>query len=488
MKEEKDPCWKGYEMVGMKKKGKRTVPNCVPANEEALDELKKSTVARYEKKAGKQLDTLVGKAKDPYLSDLSPKERKTANKRADGLRMAMNRLDEISMKTKLSYLNKSDKQANPEGKQGSFKNPLSQRKQWNRHAGRLRAMNPDSAKDHDLYQYQDDRRKRNGEPTLSEISAELVGKVHNKRLEKNQAPSRTLSNAVKKKWLESQVGRVKKDKKDLKEGQAQPFPDKDAVLAAFRKKETGSYEGKYDSDLAKSTKGKMSASGAYQFINKTWQGETKSLGVGTQYKRAVDAPKEVQDDVMYRKLKRDYDKYGSMEKAVNIHYTGNPGGKLSAKAAAANHGQNANKYYSDFSKNMSDYSSYKAKQTPANDTQVAKAPETTTTASVTPKAPETKVSDVATPQWKAPETPKPTQVASNPGDDASSFVKKQLKVAEETTMDTKEIISEAIMNIMEGNLAEMKDAFQTVLAEKRNEKLEERKAIIASNYFGQKED
>ena len=25
-----DPCWKGYEMVGMKKKGSRQVPNCVP--------------------------------------------------------------------------------------------------------------------------------------------------------------------------------------------------------------------------------------------------------------------------------------------------------------------------------------------------------------------------------------------------------------------------------------------------------------------------
>jgi len=25
-----DPCWKGYEMVGMKTKGGRRVPNCVP--------------------------------------------------------------------------------------------------------------------------------------------------------------------------------------------------------------------------------------------------------------------------------------------------------------------------------------------------------------------------------------------------------------------------------------------------------------------------
>tara|TARA_Y100000385_G_C12505470_1_gene388999 strand:+ start:246 stop:416 length:171 start_codon:yes stop_codon:yes gene_type:complete len=26
----KGPCWKGYEMVGTKKKGGRKVPNCVP--------------------------------------------------------------------------------------------------------------------------------------------------------------------------------------------------------------------------------------------------------------------------------------------------------------------------------------------------------------------------------------------------------------------------------------------------------------------------
>jgi hypothetical protein len=26
----KNPCWKGYEMVGLKSKGGRKVPNCVP--------------------------------------------------------------------------------------------------------------------------------------------------------------------------------------------------------------------------------------------------------------------------------------------------------------------------------------------------------------------------------------------------------------------------------------------------------------------------
>ena len=29
-KKMKNPCWKGYEMVGTKKKKGKTVPNCVP--------------------------------------------------------------------------------------------------------------------------------------------------------------------------------------------------------------------------------------------------------------------------------------------------------------------------------------------------------------------------------------------------------------------------------------------------------------------------
>jgi len=29
-KKKKNPCWKGYEAIGMKKKGGKTVPNCVP--------------------------------------------------------------------------------------------------------------------------------------------------------------------------------------------------------------------------------------------------------------------------------------------------------------------------------------------------------------------------------------------------------------------------------------------------------------------------
>jgi hypothetical protein len=33
LEEKEGPCWKGYMMVGTKKKGNRKVPNCVPVNE-----------------------------------------------------------------------------------------------------------------------------------------------------------------------------------------------------------------------------------------------------------------------------------------------------------------------------------------------------------------------------------------------------------------------------------------------------------------------
>ena len=32
--EDENPCWKGYEMIGMKDKGGKKVPNCVPIAEE----------------------------------------------------------------------------------------------------------------------------------------------------------------------------------------------------------------------------------------------------------------------------------------------------------------------------------------------------------------------------------------------------------------------------------------------------------------------
>lgn len=43
-----EACWTGYKQVGMKKKGGKSVPNCVPTNETEVDE-----TAAWQKKSGK---------------------------------------------------------------------------------------------------------------------------------------------------------------------------------------------------------------------------------------------------------------------------------------------------------------------------------------------------------------------------------------------------------------------------------------------------
>lgn len=50
------PCWEGYEMVGMKKKGGREVPNCVPVKEDLDEKKKKPCKPSKGKKSAKRVD------------------------------------------------------------------------------------------------------------------------------------------------------------------------------------------------------------------------------------------------------------------------------------------------------------------------------------------------------------------------------------------------------------------------------------------------
>ena len=45
VKEDKDPCWKDYKMVGMKNKGGKEVPNCVPDKDNKIPKQKKQNEA-----------------------------------------------------------------------------------------------------------------------------------------------------------------------------------------------------------------------------------------------------------------------------------------------------------------------------------------------------------------------------------------------------------------------------------------------------------
>jgi LAS superfamily LD-carboxypeptidase LdcB len=64
------------------------------------------------------------------------------------------------------------------------------------------------------------------------------------------------------------------------------------LMAALRQQESGSVQGDYKAQNPES-----SASGAYQFLDGTWKEAAARAGVGGEYERAMDAPKDIQDQV-----------------------------------------------------------------------------------------------------------------------------------------------------------------------------------------------
>ena len=89
-KEEGDPCWKSHEMVGMKMKDGKKVPNCVPLQkeEQELEEKKSPAWQRKEgknEKGGLNDDGRKSYEKDNPGSDLkAPVDKETADKNPEG--------------------------------------------------------------------------------------------------------------------------------------------------------------------------------------------------------------------------------------------------------------------------------------------------------------------------------------------------------------------------------------------------------------------
>jgi len=77
--EDKGPCWKGYKQVGMKDKGGKQVPNCVP-NESVVKEISARTPKIFVKTAAveKKIKELMAdrkKAVVPYNSETDPAKK-----------------------------------------------------------------------------------------------------------------------------------------------------------------------------------------------------------------------------------------------------------------------------------------------------------------------------------------------------------------------------------------------------------------------------
>ena len=94
-----DPCWKGYQMVGMKPgKGGKKVPNCVPATNEATGSLKPGWMLKKDPKLGaavKAKQDLAKKRQASYGNPAAGKSMKESLK-ADVKALRSNTLSAVS--------------------------------------------------------------------------------------------------------------------------------------------------------------------------------------------------------------------------------------------------------------------------------------------------------------------------------------------------------------------------------------------------------
>lgn len=113
------------------------------------------------------------------------------------------------------------------------------------------------------------------------------------------------------------------------------------ILKTIRTRESG---GDYGIESKSS-----SASGAYQFIDSTWQSLTKKYGIGADYSRAFMAPESIQDAVAAKYVEEILSQNNNdITKVPIVWYTGNSQGKLAPGALERNNGLTPQKYQEDW--------------------------------------------------------------------------------------------------------------------------------------------
>lgn len=120
-------------------------------------------------------------------------------------------------------------------------------------------------------------------------------------------------------------------------------PEIEKILATIRTRESG---GNY---AISNPNPNSTASGAYQFIDKTWKNLTKKYGIGTEFNRAKDAPPNIQDEVARRYVMEILkDNNGDVSKVPLVWYTGNAQGRMTPSQIIANRGQTGEAYQKKF--------------------------------------------------------------------------------------------------------------------------------------------
>jgi hypothetical protein len=132
---------------------------------------------------------------------------------------------------------------------------------------------------------------------------------------------------------------VTKDNKD--KANANVSADTRQILSAIKTHES---QGNYTAQAQGST-----ASGAYQFLDSSWQALTKKYGMGTEYASAKLAPKDIQDAVAAKFVDEILKANNNDPRAVfKTWYTGNAKGIISKEAMAKNNNLTADQMADQF--------------------------------------------------------------------------------------------------------------------------------------------
>ena len=390
--------------------------------------------------------------------------------------------------------------------------------------------------------------KQMKEEQIDEISAELVGKVSNARFWQGKAPSKTLSRAINKKFIESgkkDKGRVNKEKEDIKEvamamppavqppaivGQQvpgvrrqAPRPTQVSGSAAGRMAgQSGSMSArpnvKVSSGVQPSIERSWSRSGSARMGSGAGSMSASPTKVGTSFSQGgsnvgqkMAAAKQT-SPVVKGMTTAGRDAAVVVSKAAPaasriagaaLRVAGGPAATaamavMSPTAAGAGEDekkrQETLKSYNPYKSSGRSVSDYEKQALTPQKYDTPKAAATKVDAPTPPSRPDyfsrgqafsAARKEAGGSEGKFSYDNKSYQT-NLPGEKYKPETQlKQTSIKEETTMDNKDLINEAIDNIMSENLVEMKENFLNALNEKAMEKLEERKKEIAANYFAE---
>lgn len=561
-----EACWDTHRQEGMKKKGGKMVPNCVPKEELSLQDIAKRREVADSTKTKDVFDRMrTGTPKG--VIDLSSKKSDQVNETGQ----VMSRYTERpTYEANNKYPDTAERgiyEGDPmKDAEDKIKNAFTADKV----KGMFKRVDKERDKDPKWVAYKKRKQQSMKEEQIDEISAELVGKVSNARFFRGETPSKTLTRAINKKFIEfgkKDKGKANKDKKEVKEAvmamppQVQPPAIHGSQRAGVQRQVSRptSMSGSASGRIAGQS-GSMSArpnvkvsSGVQPSIERSWKtsgrGTMGTSGgsmsatpkVSTAYSqggvnvgKAMGASKQTSPVVKGmtsagREAASVVSKAAPMASRVAgaaLRVAGGPAATAAAAVmspTAANAGEDEKKRQA----TLKDYNPYKPSGRSVSDYEKQVG---LTKPNINTSQSQGSVANVDTPKGgsigadvgrttaskvNAPQPPSRPDYFSrgqafqaargeaggaggkfsyggkefqtNVAGEKYASKPKQTSVTDikETTMDTKDLINEALDDILENNLVSMKENLMTVLQEKAMEKIEERKKIIAANYFGQ---